>query len=288
MREALGIAPKTLPERLGAEPLAGKLHGLYDSLFKENGAQSLFIALLAIYAEMGQAPQDILDAVLKELLSNAEAAADPLSPDGATTTRRGAIRRLLTRTTRGIEAQAVMINAFLDKPYGDNDALDFIRNLPPPRGPLIVQALGTRGSREPLRVGLLVKGFDDGLSAETRDSPEYKGFKENLFKAVRAEFVRRLTAALQAPMDDGAKEAFKQQVQSKLWEYFMSAAYECLLAAPAKSAERDFLAALLLEKLKAAHPGHYDTTALGGEAAEFTKSLTDLKPKLTEDGYVLG
>jgi hypothetical protein len=288
VREALGSAPKTLLERLAAEPLAGKLRGLYDRLFKESGAQSLFIAVLAIYAAMGQAPQEVLDAVLMELLANAEAAADPLSPDGATTTRRGAIRRLLTRATRGAEAQAALINAFLDKPYGDNDALDFVRNLPSPRGPLIVQALATRSTREPLRIGLLVKGFEENLSAETRDLAEYKDFKENLFKAARAEMVRRINAALAAPMDDNAKEAFKQLVAGKLWEYFMSAAYECLVATPAKSVERDYFAALLLEKLKAAHPGRYDSAALGGEAAEFSKALTDLKPKLAEDGYAVG
>jgi hypothetical protein len=290
VREALGVSSSrtALIEKLAQPPMAEKLHGLYEKHFKDTSAQSLFIAVLAVYTEMGQAPEDVLDALLKELLASAEAVADPLSPDTATTTRRGAIRRLFSRTIKNAEAQAALINALLDKPYGDNDALDFIRILPPPRGAMIELALGARVAREPLRMGLLLRGFEDGLSPETKLTGSYKEFSDGVYKAVRAEFVRQIDAALAGPLNDNMKDDLKKGAQGNLWKWFLSAAYERMLASPAKSAERDFVAALVLEKLKAVHPGRYDSAELAGNPADFSKALSDLKTKLTEDGYTVG
>jgi hypothetical protein len=290
VRESLGVqsARQGLQARFAGEPLGPKLRTLYDRVLSDAGAQPVLIAVLAVYAELGTAPADMLEAMLKELLANAEAASDPLSSDAATTTRRGAIRRLLARTAQTAEARASIIGQLLDKPFGDNDALDFIRAMPSPRGPTIVLALGGRIAREPLRTGLLVSGFDSELSADTRNSPQYKEFTDALWPAVRAELVRRISGLLSAAAAADARDDLKRLAQSRLWKQFLSAAYECLNANAAQSAERDFVVGLLFEQLKILHPGRYNEAVPAGPPEDFKKALAALKPKLTEDGYSVG
>lgn len=290
VREALGVQSvrTALAQRLQSEPLAGKLRGIYDRAVSDAASASVLIAALAVYSEMGAAPADVIEAMLKELLANAEAAQDTLSTDSATTTRRGAIRRLLSRTTRGPEAHAVLIGQLLDRPFGDNDVVDLVRTLPQPRGPVIVLALSKRIKDEPIRIGLLVAGFENDLSAETRNSQEYKEFSEAASGAVRAEFVRRVAAALAAPQEAAAKDELKQFTQTRLWKQFLSAAYECLIANAAQTAEREFLVGMLMERLNALHPGRYKDAAPSGAPDDFKKALSELKTKLTEDGYAVG
>ncbi len=290
VREALGVQSvrASLLERLQAEPLAGKVRGLYDRAVSDAASPSVLIAVLAIYSEMGVAPADVIDAMLKELLANAEAAQDTLSTDSATTTRRGAIRRLLSRTTRGPEAHAALIKQLLDRPFGDNDVLDLVRNLPQPRGATIVMALQGRIEREPIRIGLLVAAFENELTAETRSTQEYKDFSNAAYTAVRAEFVRIISAALAGPLDTAAKESLTQYTQTRLWKQFLSAAYECLNANAAQTAERDLVVGVLMERLKALHPGRYNEVALKGAPEEFKKALGEIKTKLVEDGYSVG
>jgi hypothetical protein len=290
VREALGVQSGrvSLLERLQAEPLAGKVRGLYDRAVSDATSPSVLIAVLAIYSEMGVAPAEVVEAMLKELLANAEAAQDTLSTDSATTTRRGAIRRLLSRTTRGPEAHAALIKQLLDRPYGDNDVLDLLRNLPQPRSATVVMALQGHIEREPLRIGLLVSGFENELSAESRNAQEYKDFSSAVYNAVRAEFVRRIAAALTGPLDAASKESLTQFTQSRLWKQFLSAAYECLSANAAQTAERDVVVGMMMERLKALHPGRYNEVALTGAPEDFKKALGELKAKLAEDGYSAG
>lgn len=290
LREALGVVSSRagLIERMASGSLSAKLRAVCDRFSKDAATPTVFVAVLGVYAEIGAAPQDLLEALQAELLANAEAAQDPLAADAATSTRRGAIRRVLARTAKDAPAQEAIIRALLARPFGDNDVIDFVRNLLPPRAAMLVAALRSEGVKDPIRVGLLVKGMAEVLAAEVKDNTDYNSFADELFKSVRAELVRRITATFAAPPDDDAKRNFSDLAKGRLWVLFCPALYECLTANAGPSEARSFFATLLIERLKTTHPGRYDAASLKGEAAEFKKALEDLKPKLLEDGYSVG
>ncbi|MBV6516978.1 MAG: hypothetical protein HPKKFMNG_02676 [Planctomycetes bacterium] len=289
VRESLGVlaAREQLIKRLSADPLVGKLRALYDQLSQDSNGQGLLITLLSVYTELGSAPEEVLAALRKDLLERAGASADTTTtpPDAPATTQRAAARRLLARAARSLDEQVALIQELLAQPYSDNDVLDVLRFLPAPRGTLLVKSLQPRIELEPERVGRLTRAIEPLLSSATRESAEYKTYFQSLRAAVTALYARRIDAALGAAPSDKQREDLRGCAQGVLSDMFVCAAVEQLLATPATSEGRDFVALILVEKLKASHPGRYDNVTLAGAADVFKKTLEDLKPRLKEDGY---
>ncbi|HRJ78948.1 MAG TPA: hypothetical protein PLF37_10605, partial [Planctomycetota bacterium] len=184
-----------------------------------------------------------------------------------------------------LDEQVALIQELLAQPYSDNDVLDVLRFLPAPRGTLLVKSLQPRIELEPERVGRLTRAIEPLLSSATRESAEYKTYFQSLRAAVTALYARRIDAALGAAPSDKQREDLRGCAQGVLSDMFVCAAVEQLLATPATSEGRDFVALILVEKLKASHPGRYDNVTLAGAADVFKKTLEDLKPRLKEDGY---
>ncbi len=196
LREALGVksARDALVARMSADPFAAKLRALHDKVALEPNGQSLHVVVLGLYGAIGAAPADLLDALLADLLARAQAAPDDLT-DGASSTLRRAIRRLLARTRKSPEEQSALVKTLLAQPFGSNDALDVLRALPSPRAPVVVMSLQDLATNEPERAGEFVRTLEATLSSDPKESANLKSLKENaeyaafatdLFKSVKA------------------------------------------------------------------------------------------------------
>ncbi|MCC6572558.1 MAG: hypothetical protein IT462_02090 [Planctomycetes bacterium] len=285
VREALSVATsrEIIFTMLTTEPLSTRQRGLYDRYTNENN-EAMLVLVIGLYEALGVAPDDLVASLTARLVEFAKASADTLG-DATRQTLRGAIRALLARIHKTVEERKALVDSLMDAAFGDNDVIAYFRLAPNSRIDALVASLQPRIASAPGRVADIVRALT--LSAEESATEACKKFSGELQDSLRTEYEKRIERGLKGGEAETA-EALKADLtkfadaERKL---FVEAAVKELLANAAASANRDVVTTLLVERLKAAHPGKYEQAKLEGEAEAFKAALQAIVPQLKQDGY---
>ncbi len=290
LREALEVSRAVVTELLTAEPLTVRLRALYDRLSGERN-EPLLVGVIGLYEALGIAPRDMLDDLRKRLLDFARTSADSLA-DPTRQTLRGAVRSLLARLVKGDDKHKTLITELLETPFGDNDVIAYIRLMQPPRVATAAAALSPHVSTASERVAAILKELSKdqkapNLTTEELADTAYTGLWAAVEQEVRSIYERRIKRGLEGGEIETAEKLKTDLIaladaQPRL---FIEAAHRQLSVLSEPGANRDVVAQLLMERLKASHAGRYDQDQLAGDAAAFKAALQAMAARLKQDGY---